>query len=267
MNPEEIMGKYTNWKVDEHTWIISTLNGTMYLYLLEGDDYALLIDTAYGFGNIREYSESLTNKPVLAANTHGHLDHSGGNGWWQKVYVHEKAVLDMETHADNPFDTSTLPYPDYEHIFIKEGDVISLGNRDIEIIEASSHAVSGLFFHDKRTGYLFCGDELESAQVIQMSYNDDIPELAQRAAQHKKCMKKLVSRLDGISLIFPAHNGGPISKEYIFDYIELDDLIIRGKHELYDLNHFWIAQRHDADMIRRTRHKGASFIFKVYDGK
>ncbi|NTV91406.1 MAG: hypothetical protein HGA22_13770, partial [Clostridiales bacterium] len=51
MDPKEIFGTYVNWKVDEHTWFITALNGSLYMYLLEGEEYALLIDTAYGFNN------------------------------------------------------------------------------------------------------------------------------------------------------------------------------------------------------------------------
>ena len=38
-----------------------------YMYLLEGDEKALLIDTGYGAGNLREYVEKLTSKPISGA--------------------------------------------------------------------------------------------------------------------------------------------------------------------------------------------------------
>ena len=37
------------------------------MYLLEGDEKALLIDTGYGAGNLREYVEKLTSKPISGA--------------------------------------------------------------------------------------------------------------------------------------------------------------------------------------------------------
>lgn len=44
---EQIFGTYTAWKLDEITWMISFMNGSQYLYLLEGEEKALLIDTGW----------------------------------------------------------------------------------------------------------------------------------------------------------------------------------------------------------------------------
>ena len=84
MNEKEaLFGTYNYWKVNENTWFITTLNGTLYMYLLEGRDKALLIDTAYGFGKLRDCVEKITDKPISVVNTHGHLDNVGGKGWWE----------------------------------------------------------------------------------------------------------------------------------------------------------------------------------------
>ncbi len=37
------------WKLEEVTWCISFMEGTEYIYLLEGEESALLTDTGYGF--------------------------------------------------------------------------------------------------------------------------------------------------------------------------------------------------------------------------
>ena len=49
---ELIFGNYISWKLDEKTWIISFMEGTEYIYLLEGERKALLLDTGYGFGHL-----------------------------------------------------------------------------------------------------------------------------------------------------------------------------------------------------------------------
>ena len=49
--------------------------------LIAGNTTSLLIDTGYGFGNLAAYVKTLTNAPLQLINTHGHLDHAGGN--WQ----------------------------------------------------------------------------------------------------------------------------------------------------------------------------------------
>ena len=82
---EMIFGNYMSWKLDEKTWIISFMDGTEYIYLLEGDEMAMLIDTGYGIGHLRDYVEKLTDKPVVVVNTHFHPDHAAGNDEWEEV--------------------------------------------------------------------------------------------------------------------------------------------------------------------------------------
>ena len=65
---KEIFGSYMAWKLDSATWIISFMNGTEYMYLLEGEEKALLIDTGYGTGNLRAFVE----KCVTVLGTNGH---------------------------------------------------------------------------------------------------------------------------------------------------------------------------------------------------
>lgn len=83
---EQIFGSYMAWKVDEKTWIISFMNGTEYMFLLEGEEKALLIDTGYGVGNLRAFVEKLTEKPILVTNTHYHPDHAAGNGEYDLIF-------------------------------------------------------------------------------------------------------------------------------------------------------------------------------------
>lgn len=59
---EEIFGSYMAWKLDDTTWCINFMNGTQNLYLLEGEEKALLLDTGYGTGTLRAFVERLTKK-------------------------------------------------------------------------------------------------------------------------------------------------------------------------------------------------------------
>lgn len=55
--------------------------------LIVGRRQALLIDTGYGFGNIRQVVESITDLPLRVVNTHGHTDHTGGNRYFERVWM------------------------------------------------------------------------------------------------------------------------------------------------------------------------------------
>lgn len=262
--PEEIFGTFVNWKYDAHTWFITGLEGSLYMYLLEGEEKALLIDTAYGLCDMKSYCEKLTDKPVIVANTHGHLDHAGGNGYFTEVMMHKNAPVDFATFEGGPCDITKLPHPDYKKKFIGEGDVIDLGGRKIEVFDISAHSNGSLAFLDTASRLLFVGDEAESAQVLmyELVEEKDHPyDFKQRVQSHKANMEKLWARRDEYDFCCPNHNGSPIAKEYIQDFIGLSDAILNGTAAVEnELHHKYIDATPIAASLCRVRYKKASFF-------
>ena len=82
-----------------NTWLIQ--GDGCNSYLVVGDKCAVVIDTGFATENIQMYAQTLTDLPVLmAANTHGHFDHTGGNGWFERAYMSAKAL-----------EIAKIPYP------------------------------------------------------------------------------------------------------------------------------------------------------------
>lgn len=268
-NLTEIFGSYLSWKINENTWVINFMNGSQNMYLLEGEEKALLIDTGWGAGNLRAHVEKLTKKPVLVALTHGHLDHSGGNGEWESVMMLPGAEGDMFTCHRLPFDVSKLPYPHYEHVLIHDGDSIDLGGRVIELLDISSHSNGSLAFLDRGCGYLFVGDELESAQVL-MYETEAIPGydfiLDRKLRAHHANMLRLKGLQGEWNTLLPAHNGTPIAHSYLDDYIGLVEHIYAGDAIIEDkLNHFYAEAGDPEHKLCRVRWGGASFFVNKED--
>lgn len=264
MNPTVIFGSYTSWKLDQKTHIISFMNGTQFMYLLEGNDRALLLDTGWGAGNLRSFVEKLTDKPILVANTHCHPDHAGGNGEWEEVMMLPGGEKDLATCAECPFDLSSLPHPDYRHKILQDGDKIDLGGRTLEVLDISAHSNGSLALLDRENKQLFVGDELESAQVI-MNPSSPVPDVSfildQRLLAHHKNMLRLKETVVEGTLILPAHNGTPISREYLEDYIGLVEHIYLGDAAIEDkLNHFYAEMGDPEHKLCRVRWQGASFF-------
>ena len=260
----EIFASYTSWKCSEDTWVINFMGGSQNMYLLEGDERALLIDTGWGSGTLRAYVEKLTSKPVTVVLTHGHLDHAGGCGEWESVRMLPGAEADLKTCLRSPFDISKLPHPNYELVPVKDGDVIELGNRTVELIDISAHSNGSLAFLDHKNGYLFVGDELESAQVLMY---DAAPEanvpfdLNQRLRAHHANMLRLKALGDRWHAIFPAHNGAPIALSYLDDYIALTEHIFAGSAAIEDkLNHIHAEAGDPEHRLCRVRWNKASFF-------
>ncbi|HBZ20248.1 MAG TPA: hypothetical protein DEO60_03895, partial [Bacteroidales bacterium] len=74
-------------EVASKVWVIGD-HGADNMYLVEGADSALLIDTGLGTADLASFVKKLTSKPLIVVNTHGHPDHAGSNHQFRKVYVH-----------------------------------------------------------------------------------------------------------------------------------------------------------------------------------
>jgi glyoxylase-like metal-dependent hydrolase (beta-lactamase superfamily II) len=59
------------------------------MWLVEGRDRAVLLDTGLGIAPVRPVVERLTQLPVSVVNTHYHLDHVGGNREFDETAIHE----------------------------------------------------------------------------------------------------------------------------------------------------------------------------------
>lgn len=148
---------FRSLKIAGGTWQI--LSDGDYSYLLEGDDEAILIDSGYGAGNIRQYCRSLTLKPLRRIiNTHDHFDHTANNCYFECAYM---------TAQTKPL--ATIPFPSFEGIdfprdypveIVADGDLVPLTGRDLLVIEIPDHAVGSIALLDKKKRILFSGDEL-----------------------------------------------------------------------------------------------------------
>jgi glyoxylase-like metal-dependent hydrolase (beta-lactamase superfamily II) len=139
------------------TWQI--LSDGDYSYLIEGDKEAMVIDSGYGCGNIREYCQTLTKKPVRnIANTHDHFDHTANNCYFKCAYM----SAETKKKATIPFPSfAGIDFPrDYPIKVIGDGYKFQLGNRELEVFEIPDHATGSLAYLDKRERILFSGDEI-----------------------------------------------------------------------------------------------------------
>ena len=261
-----IFGSYEAKKFDEGTWFINFMEGSQNLYLLEGEEKALLIDTGYGTNTLAAFVKTLTDKPLLVANTHFHPDHAGGNGEFPRILLHHNWEADkgaVQPGPNLPFDISALPYPDYEKVLLCDGDIIDLGNRKIRVLEICAHSNSSLAFLDEDHRFLICGDELEVAQVLlyPLSGSDEYYDLTWHLLQHRENMLKLKKFQQKIDHLLPNHNGFPIGTDYIDRFIALVDAIFSGEAVIEDkLNHRFIEMDPIAPKLCRVKHNGVSFF-------
>ena len=106
----------------------------------------------------------LTPKRLL--NTHCHLDHVFGNkfiaeeyGMMLHLHKNEEALLEMAPASGLMFN---LPFDNYkgEFSFLKEGDIISLRDDKLEVIEAPGHSPGSICFYCEKQKFIIGGDVL-----------------------------------------------------------------------------------------------------------
>lgn len=78
-------------EIKEGVYHISDLNGIC-CTLIVGKEKALLFDTGYGIGDLKQVVKSITELPIIVVNSHGHLDHMGGNYQFEETYIHEDDI-------------------------------------------------------------------------------------------------------------------------------------------------------------------------------
>ena len=147
---------FTSERVSAH---VTRIRGAIseYMYLVEGEDRALLIDAGCGVGNIAAYVGTLTALPLTVVLTHGHYDHTGA------VYaVHEETGAPVYMNALDAgtavaFDSYTFVPPEGT-IFYKEGDEVKVGSLTFRVMETPGHTPGGVT--------LICGDALFTGDTL-----------------------------------------------------------------------------------------------------
>jgi glyoxylase-like metal-dependent hydrolase (beta-lactamase superfamily II) len=136
-----------------------------FVFLLFGDDRALLLDTGDGEGNhlaaavarlVRLWRERTGHgaTSLIVAHTHEHGDHTGGDADLAALQVPELtvAVTPLELEATRRLYGITSWPTDIGHL--------DLGGRVLDAIPIPGHSKLSIALYDRRTQILFSGDTL-----------------------------------------------------------------------------------------------------------
>lgn len=213
---------YRWWRLFDDTYIIH-YGEALDTFLLLGTEKALLIDTAYGRGDFPNIVDMLKgDRELMVVNTHEHFDHTGGNRFFPQVYMHPQAFENAD-HAFGPLPQEWLdnmPYPNYEKIAVENGHIFDLGGREVEVVYTPAHCKSSIAFIDHGRRLMFPGDELDASNA-NLNIFDSV------GAFLENC-KLLKSRESEYDFIMPNHNGCPVAKSYLDDFITAAEHVVNG---------------------------------------
>ena len=159
-----------------------------------------IIDAGGDAGKISAAVENMQGNPKYLLLTHGHFDHVGGvkeicSKYDIPFYISKTDEEYME--KDNSV-FGTLPKASG---YLKEGDVVKLGSREIKVIETPGHTKGGLCF--LIDGKLFTGDTLFQGSIGRTDFiGGDIKEII------SSIKNKLLPLGDDVE-VYPGH--GPSS--------------------------------------------------------
>lgn len=216
---------YNVRKLSDGVWVIDEFSMD-YLYILEGQNQAVVLDTGAGVWDLKSLVENLVKKPYIVIATHAHMDHVGGIGQFQELRIHSKDIPCFQfpeemnpvsiykrkqiceravaAYGDElPFNPEHLAPVDLSKIELlpfEDGQVFDLGGRSLEVIHVPGHSAGSCCFLDKEDRILFAGDNFGRALILPTGGTD-----LERIHAWLLNAKKIEARSDEFDLICAGH--------------------------------------------------------------
>ncbi|MFZ5986520.1 MAG: MBL fold metallo-hydrolase [Bacillota bacterium] len=213
--------------------------------LIVGSKKALLVDTGYGIGNLKQLVSSITDLPVIVVNSHGHIDHVSGNYQFNEVHIHKEdiqvkkkyMIADVKKYIVEYFKQQNLTFPDFfkEEEYINRGDnailipledghLFDLGGRELEVIHIPGHTSGSIALLDRKNRVLFSGDSISSHVLMFLEESTSIH-------TYIKTLRKL-NQLD-FNTIIASHFTEPYNRDILSRLINCASNIDISKSTTY----------------------------------
>lgn len=197
-------------------------------FLVTGEERALLFDTGLGIGDMRRVVSELTDLDVIVINSHSHYDHIGGNHQFDTIYSTGSDYSRARAKGSEPEDVSgfftegwvwkTLPADVNPETFrsepfditktVRDGEVIDLGGRQLEVVMVPGHAPDALCLLDRDNRIIFTGDTFYLAPLYTHLEGSDFDRYAESA-------ERLAALSDAYDHAYTAHNVPVVDGDYL----------------------------------------------------
>ncbi len=213
------------------------------IYVVEGEKSAVVIDTGYGYYNLKEAVQEITEKPLTVICTHGHIDHAFGSHYFDKVYMHKAELPVYEEHSklriqfkDQTAKDNNLPISDIEILcnslvkeieFVSNGQTFDIGGNVLEVILLSGHTPGSIGLIDRKHRILFSGDGIFTGVWMQLPESSTI-------AEYLKTVKSVKPYCKDFDAIYTGHSKNCLPVSFIDDLeIVLNEILSGCKGKPY----------------------------------
>ncbi len=173
------MNYFTSEKISPSTTKITDVTGVA-VFLIEGAEKAVLVDTGTGAGNLKDYVKGLTDKPLEVILTHGHCDHAGGAAPFERVWLHKNdlnlvkhhAAMDMKTDYAHFTTGQDFPLEDFApertagYLPLENGQIFDLGGVTLEAIHVPGHTQGMMCVLNREERAILFGDACNPAVFL-----------------------------------------------------------------------------------------------------
>lgn len=156
------------------SFIFSPIQENTYILYNEFSE-CLIIDPGCYFPEEKDELKTFITQsslvPGMLLNTHCHLDHVFGNKYVAETYgltlqLHEKEKILLD-YAPTSGLMYNMPFDNYvgTYIYLKDGDIIKLGEDELKVIEAPGHSPGHICFYCEKQHFIISGDVLFNRSI------------------------------------------------------------------------------------------------------
>ncbi len=233
--------KCTVKQINEDTWRIrENVGAGVFMFLLAGEDKALLIDNGYGTLDLKNVAKELCGgKELLSCVTHGHIDHALGSPQLETVYCHS---------ADFALYEETLAGDEWRTVMAEAGqpvsgevpnrllplesvDALDLGGRTVRWFPVPGHTAGSVVFYDEKYNVIFDGDSAPNMAWLFLEESRPLVEYAESLKRYIAFMKEC-----GVEKRYICHMDKVMTVRDAEKLLRCAELALEGKRKTFRID-------------------------------
>jgi len=240
-------------------------------YLVVGKERAALIDTGLGIGNVKRLAEEFTSLPIRVVNTHSHYDHIGQNYLFDSVAIFDapnarQAAKSGYSKAEmsrlladgmlwkplpEDFDPENYQVPAFTVTrWLKDGDIIDLGHRKLEVVHTPGHSPDSICFLDRNARLLWTGDTFYPGTIYIHLPGSDLDAFIQS-------YERMIALSSNYDRLLPSHNEPYVQKAAL-------ERVLRAALDIRAGKGVYVEGAEEDTRIRRYEYSGFAITSEAH---